>query len=381
VVRALEDADVLEAIGWAREHHLPVRAFGAGHSYSPLVPTGGVLVDMRDLTGITGVDSTSGRIRARGGTTLADLDEALWDAGHALPVLGDYDKQTVAGAVATGTHGSCPVYGNLSSLVTWVRLATAGGEVIEIDTSDLRLLRAARVALGLLGVVLEVELQTRPALFLRTDRELVDPGALDWAALPNSARHVSFHYLPGEGSAGLSDLVLPDGADASGAGRALVKRLDGADEGTDGAERAYRAFTRDKVKPFHEAEFFVPTARAPEAFAGMVELLTTRFPEQQYPLEVRFVAGDDSWLSPSQGGDRVALSLVMKANSDYWNYLTAADEFLAGYDARPHWGKLHLLTRDRVADLYPHLADFQEVRTGLDPQGLFLNDHLRALLG
>jgi FAD/FMN-containing dehydrogenase len=71
----------------------------------------------------------------------------------------------------------------------------------------------------------------------------------------------------------------------------------------------------------------------------------------------------------------------MKANSDYWNYLTAADEFLAGYDARPHWGKLHLLTRDRVADLYPHLADFQEVRTGLDPQGLFLNDHLRALLG
>jgi FAD/FMN-containing dehydrogenase len=391
---------------------LPLRVLGAGHSFSPLVVTGGVLVDLKTLGGEITVNPETGRVRVPGGTTLADLDEALDAAGRALPVLGDYDKQTIAGAVATATHGSSSTYGSLSSLVTAVRIATGTGEIVDIDEGDLRLLRAARVALGTLGVVLEVELRTVETFFLQEEAALENTGALvdAWGQNPSAARHFSFHWLPSADSADLLQLTLPGAEDGTGAdvadgaagadgsvgpedsvaGRALVRRfrevpaVADADLVTTPNQRldhAFRVFTGRRPKPFHEMEQFVPVQRSEEAFTALTELITTRFPEQQYPLEVRWVGTDDAYLSPTAGGERVALSIVVKPNSDYWDFLLAADQLLAGFDARPHWGKLHFLTRERVEQLYPAFDSFREVRRELDPDGVFLSDHTRALLG
>lgn len=389
VVRAHDTDDVLRAVRWAAEHRLPLRTMGAGHSFSPLIPTGGVLLDLQELVGITAEDPATERVRVRAGTPLAALNEQLWERGLALPVLGDHDKQTIAGAIATATHGSCARYGSLSSLVTWVRLVDGNGEIVEIGDGDLHRLRAARVALGTLGVVLEVELRATSAFALQEETAVVTAADLAraWRTDPAGSHHFSFHYFPADESPALLQLPVDEGAAV--AGHALTRHHRVVDVARDSEvvpeaghrrDRSYRVFTGRSTKPFHEMEQFVPVEQSHAAFAALTGLIAQDFPEQQYPLEVRWVAGDDAYLSPTHDGPRVALSLVVKPGSGYWDFLLAADELLAGFDARPHWGKLHFLTRERIEQQYPAFDSFRQVRRDLDPRGTFLNDHTRALL-
>ncbi|MCL6422385.1 FAD-binding protein [Brachybacterium sp. JHP9] len=404
-VSAESAADVAAAVRWAIAHRLPVRPMGTGHSFSALVPTGGVLVRTPDLSGITGVDSRTGRVRVGAGTPLAQLNEELWEHGLALPTLGDADKQQVAGALATATHGTGLATGSLSSLMTGIRLITGTGEEAWIDESAPEQLRAARASLGALGVALEVELQAVPAFHLTDSRTLTDAEDLraQWDGLTDPARPASFQWLPGEDSASLLELPAPEGEPS--AGRALVRRSARAAttalvEGTgsptgapdsptaapgpvnaDGTDRSYRVLVGRSMKPFHEMELLVPLDRAREAFDALTALLAEDFPEHQHPIEVRFVGQDDAHLSPTEGGPRAALSIPVKTSADYWPMLIAIDALLEPLGARPHWGKLHLLDRERVAALYPQLGAFQGVHAQLDPHGIFLNDHLRALLG
>jgi FAD/FMN-containing dehydrogenase len=381
VVQPESEAEVVEAVRWAIGRRLPVRTMGAGHSFSPLIPTGGVLVKLGAMTGLTGVDTATGRVRAHAGTPLSQLVADLWDKGLSLPVQGDHDAQSIAGALATGTHGSGTDAPIMSEAITGLRLVDGRGEIVEIDGADVDRLRSARVSLGALGVVLEIELQTVPAFHLRDHRELVDldPASADLAALGASTRHVQVHWFPSDASPALLQLDVEEGTSA--AGRALVRRLEIAEEGEEGSAPAYQVFTGRSTKPFHEMELAFPADRADEAFARLTALNVQDFAEHQYPIELRWVAGDDTPLSIAQGGPRVTIALTAKTSSDYWPMLAAADAIGEELGARPHWGKLHLLDRSRVEELYPQLGVFEEVRADLDPHGLFLNDHLRALLG
>lgn len=380
VVQPESEQDVIEAVRWAIGRRLPVRTMGAGHSFSPLIPTGGVLVKLGAITGLTGVDTATGRVRVHAGTPLSQLFEELWEQGLSLPVQGDHDAQSVAGALATGTHGSGVDSPVMSEAITGLRLVDGRGEIVEIGEDEVDRLRAARVSLGALGVVLEIELQTVPAFHLRDHRELVDldPASADLAALGASARHVQVHWFPSDASPALLQLDVEEGA--SPAGKALVRRLEIAEADEEDAAPAYQVFTGRSTKPFHEMELAFPADRADKAFSRLSALNVQDFPEHQYPIELRWVAGDDSPLSIAQGGPRVTIALTAKTSSDYWPLLTAADAVGEELGARPHWGKLHLLDRGRVEELYPELGVFEEVRADLDPHGLFLNDHLRALL-
>jgi FAD/FMN-containing dehydrogenase len=130
---------------------------------------------------------------------------------------------------------------------------------------------------------------------------------------------------------------------------------------------------------FHELEYFVPLEKGQDALQAMRKLMLRSLPDSVYPLEVRTVGPDDAFLSPQYETATTVISVSGKPGTDYWDYLRSVDSLLADFDARVHWGKLHFLTPERLHALYPRAADFIAIRRELDPQGVFLNDHLRPL--
>ncbi|HSD81582.1 MAG TPA: FAD-binding protein, partial [Solirubrobacteraceae bacterium] len=196
--RPATTADVVAAVGRAAGAGLTVRAAGSGHSFTGAALTDGVLLLPDRLTGLVDVDPPSGRVRVRAGTTIRELCALLADHGLALANLGDIDAQTIAGAIATGTHGTGAGLPGLAAQVAALQLVAASGEVLEVDGSRPELLRAARVSLGALGVVTEVELRAVPAFTLRgADGPLPLVDVLDGLDEHVAAhRHFEFFVFP-----------------------------------------------------------------------------------------------------------------------------------------------------------------------------------------
>ncbi|WP_445257099.1 D-arabinono-1,4-lactone oxidase [Nocardioides aurantiacus] len=380
-----DEAEVVALVTQAAERGLGVRVAGAGHSFTPVVETSGLRLDLSALRGVVATDPARRRATALAGTRIHDFYEPLWDAGLALRNQGDIDTQHIAGAVATGTHGSGSRYTSLSGVVRRMRVVTATGEVRDIGEDQPELLRAAQVSVGMLGVVTELELDVADAYRLRQQVGLraFEDVMEHWDELVSTHRHFGMFWLPSEESGALYNL---DGHGRSMADQCYVKVYDEVDpdvpdDDTEGrrVDRCYRIFPMVYDANFHELEYFVPLDRAPEALRAMRELMLARLPESVYPLEVRTVGPDEAYLSPQLGTATAAISVSGTPGTDYWDYLRSVDALLTEHDARVHWGKLHFLTPERLHRLYPRADDFVALRRELDPTGMFLNDHLRPL--
>ena len=155
--------EIASLVAGATARGLKVRVAGAGHSFTPIVETDGLLLDLRGLPRIRHIDRERSRVVVGPATTIGEFGEPLWEAGLALANQGDIVAQQIAGAVATGTHGSGLRLGSFSSSVRRQRLVTAAGDVRDIGEDDPELLYAAQLAIGMLGVVTELELEVTPA--------------------------------------------------------------------------------------------------------------------------------------------------------------------------------------------------------------------------
>ena len=363
-----------------------VRPAAAGHSFTPVCLTGGLLVESGGLAGVVGVDRERRRVRMLAGTTIGDLGARLWGDGLALANQGDIDTQQIAGAVATGTHGSGIELGSFSSTLRGARLITGTGELIEISDDQPDLLHAAQVSVGMLGMMLELEIEVVAAYRLheRIEHRPYDEVIDQWDALVSSHRHFSFFWLPSERSGELYGLAPPGDTRMTDTcyvklyGEAAEHEPDSAAPGRR-VDRSYRIYPAVFEANFHELEYFVPFARGKEAVGAMRELMLSRLPDSLFPMEVRTTAGDDAYLSSNHGGATTVISVSGVPGTDYWPYLREVDALLGSFGARVHWGKLHFLTRAQLAERYPESERFIAIRRELDPRGVFLNDHLRAL--
>jgi FAD/FMN-containing dehydrogenase len=380
-----DEEEVVALVREAAERGQGVRVAGAGHSFTPVVQTDGLLLVLSAMRGVVATVPAARRATALPGTLIRDFYEPLGDVGLALRNQGDIDTQQIAGAVATGTHGSGTRYTSLSGVVRGVRLVTATGEVREVGEDDLDLLHAAQVSVGMLGVVTRLELEVTDAYRLREHVSLRswDDVMEHWDQLVAEHRHFGMFWLPTEESGALYNL---DGHGERLADQCYVKVYDevGAevpDDDTAGrrVDRCYRIFPMVYDPNFHELEYFVALDRAAEALTAMRELMQRSLPDSVYPLEVRTVGPDEAFLSPQYRTSTVVISVSGTPGTDYWAYLRSVDALLADFDARVHWGKLHFMTPERLHALYPRAADFIALRRELDPQGMFLNDHLRPL--
>lgn len=376
--------EVAQVVADASARGLPVRVAGAGHSFTPVVETEGLLLDVRGLGGIRSIDRGSRRVVVGPATTIGDFAVPLWAEGLSLVNQGDIVAQQIAGAISTATHGSGLRLGSFSSGVRRVRLVTASGEVVEIGEGDERL-HAAQVSVGMLGVITEIELEVAAAYRLR---ERIEHWSWDEAwgrfdELAREHRHYSFFWMPSEGSAALYGLAS---AGEKLTDRCHVKIYDEVDdEIPDSGEPRRRVGPAWVIYPmvyepnFHELEYFVPYERGREALAAMRELMLASLPASVFPMEVRTVGREAAFLSHSYERDTVVISVSGTPGTDYDGYLRAVDRLLGEFDARVHWGKLHYLTREQLFRRYPRAGEFVETRRALDPNGTFLNAHLAPL--
>jgi len=380
-----DEEEVAALVRDAAERGTNVRVFGARHSFTPIVQTDGLLLDLSALRGVIEADRTSKRATALSGTLIRDFYEPLWREGLALKNQGDIDTQQIAGAVSTATHGSGIRNKCFSGVVRAVRLVTASGDIREIDESEPDLLRAAQVSIGMLGVMTRLELEVTDAYRLTEQIDLWPwEEVLDrWDELVHGHRHFGFFWLPTEESAALYNLASHDQTMAD---KCYVKIYDEAapdqpESAVEGrrTDRCYRIYPMIYDPNFHELEYFVPLELGPAALSAMRDLMLRSLPDSVFPLEVRTVGADDAYLSPNYKTATTVISVSGMPGTDYWDYLRSVDALLSDFSARVHWGKLHFLTPERLHALYPEADAFIAARRELDPRGVFLNDHLRPL--
>lgn len=406
---------VAEAVAAAAEAGRTVRVAGAGHSFTPTVLTDGTLLSLERMTRVVDVDRATGLVRVEAGATLGQLSEVLWEHGLAFENLGDIDVQTIAGATATGTHGTGATLRNLSSGLAAVELVDGGGGVHELTAGDPDggdAWRAARVSVGALGVVTAVTLQAVPAFVLSgrdavESREDVFATFFERAAAHDHFETWAFPYARdvitrtndrvdgpprprGRLHAWAEDVALKNGglSAISLLGRTVPRLIPALNRATTrlGAgpvlvDRSYRVFATPRLVRFNEMEYAVSREHTIDAARAVLDMVERRGLPTSFPLELRTVAGDDALLSPACGRDTGYVAVHVYRGMEWQPYFRDVEAIMREFGGRPHWGKRHFRTAADLAPAYPGWDRFQAVRARLDPAGVFTNDYVRQTLG
>ncbi|MEU6020971.1 D-arabinono-1,4-lactone oxidase [Micromonospora sp. NPDC047134] len=413
VLRPTTIAEVVEQVRSAAEAGARIRPVGSGHSFTPVAVGDGSRMDLAELAIDVRVDIDRRLVTVPAGMTLRQLNSLLADHQLALPNLGDIDAQTVAGAISTGTHGTGAGYGGLATFVAALTLVTGTGEVLHCSAEEHpEVFDAARISLGALGVLVEVTLRCVEAFVLRAHER---PAALDTvlADLPDlvgSHDHVEFFWFPYSRRVQLKvndrvpahDRPLPRWrgwldddflANTVFAGACRLGRAVPALAPTISAlsaralsERVYTGrsdavFCSPRRVRFVEMEYALPREALPEALHALRRIIDRLPFRVLFPVEVRFTAADDIWLSHSYGRDSAYVALHQYLGMPYEPYFRAFEQVATELGGRPHWGKLHWREADSLAEAYPRWQDFHRIRTHLDPHHLFTTPYLSALLG
>jgi L-gulono-1,4-lactone dehydrogenase len=402
-------AAVLAAAGAGRK----VSVAGSGHSFTEAAMTDGTMLRVEALSGVIDADPASGLVEVRGGTVLAELNEELARLGLAMENLGDIDRQTISGAISTGTHGTGARLRNISSQVAAIELVLADGSVRRLGEGERpELLRAARVGVGALGAISSVTLRCVPAFTLeRVDtpepREAVLDAFQERADANDHFELFTFPYADnalvlernrsdgpprprGRGAAFFNDVVLENWAleALSATGKALPRtipslaRLAGRlASGSRTIDRSDRVFVNERRVRFTEMEYGVPRADGPEAVRRVIEWVRSNRYPVFFPIEMRVAAGDDALLSPSHERDTAYIAVHQYRGMEWRPYFEAVEAIMDDYGGRPHWGKRHFQTAATLAARYPAWAEFQAVRDELDPGRAFANEYAERVLG
>ena len=411
-VRPPDREALATALVVAAEAGRTVSVVGCGHSFTEAAMTDGTMIDVVGLSGVIDADPGSGRVKVGAGTVLAELNEELHRLGLAMENLGDIDRQTVAGAISTGTHGTGAKLRNISAQVEGVEIVTADGTVRELNGSEPDLLRAARVGIGALGAISAVTLHCVPTFVLeRIDspqpRDEVLDGFEQRAEEHDHFELFTFPYADSalvlernrvEGpprprarvAAYLNDTVIENWAleALSAAGRlvpAAIPRLSrlAAALATGGktVDRSDRVFASERRVRFTEMEYGVPREKGPEAVRRVIEWVRSNRYPVFFPIEMRVAAGDDALLSPSHERDTAYIAVHQYRGMEWRPYFEAVEAIMRDYEGRPHWGKRHFQTAETLAPLYPEWEKFRAARDELDPGRVFANEYARRVLG
>jgi FAD-linked oxidoreductase len=382
-----------------------LRVSGAGHSFPPVAKSEETLVSLERYTGLVDTDPQSQRVTVRAGTPLWQLTEALAEQGLMLENMGDIDAQSIAGALSTGTHGTGTEFGVMATQASGLRTVTADGKILDLESGDERFPHA-QVSLGALGVLSTVTLDVVEGYRLRERKRPVDIDDV-LANLEEYRQHRNFEFwwFPHTDTALVKTLEETDEAGEPGRRDAIEERIENlawegmnrvghrippaasllnritagtfSDSERVGPAKDIYPTTRD-VR-FNETEYGIPRSEAVDALRELREVVETH--DVLFPIEFRDVAADSIPLSPATGRESSFLAVHTYHRRPYESLLADAEAVFDRFDGRPHWGKHHTKTAADLRGLYPEWDVFLDCRADLDPEGLFLNDHLRELFG
>jgi L-gulonolactone oxidase len=405
IERPASRGELAAVLGRARG---PVRVAGAGHSFTGGALTSGTLISLERMARVLDADPASGLVRVEAGITLHRLSRELHVRGLAMPNLGDIDVQSLAGALATGTHGTGARLPNLSAQVEAMVLVLGDGSERELTGGDL--LRAARVGLGALGVVAAVTLRCVPAFRLRgvdapepleqvlaaLDQRAATADHFEFWTFPHSplaltrtnTRTDAPRQTPGRSREWIEDVLMDNhvfgllnraGRRWPRANPTLNRTASRAASRRERVDWSFRIFASPRLVRFIEMEYAVPREHAADAVRGARELLE-RYPVS-FPVELRFVAADDALLSPAYGRDSAYVAVHVFEGLPWEAPFREVEALMSGLGGRPHWGKWSFLGAEELAPRYPEWEAFQAARAELDPDGRFENEWVTRTLG
>jgi len=380
-----------------------VRMLGSRHSFNDIADTEGDLISMAAFDRIESIDQESMTVTIGGGITYGKLAPILDRAGFAIHNLASLPHISVAGAVATATHGSGVGNGNLATIVAGMEIVRADGSLVVLSEDD-KELNGAVVNLGALGAVTKLKLRLMPTF--RVSQTVYED-------LPFTNLMANFEAIE---ESGYSVSLFTDWKGPA-INQVWVKRLATKDTGVlpeelfgaksaDGPRHPLPGMPSENCTeqmgvagPWFErlahfkmeftpssgeelqSEYFVPYAKAREALTA-VSSLSGKIAPLLHISEVRTIAADDLWMSPSYGEACIGIHFTWKPD---WEGVRAVlpliDEKLVGLNARPHWAKLFTMSPERIQARYDKLPDFRALAQAYDPQGKFRNAYLDAILG
>lgn len=368
-LRSEQDARAVAAQAVGSEYS--IRIAGAGHSHSPLVVHDSVIVDVSGLSGVIDIDSKLQRAWIWAGSRIYSLGRPLHDAGLAMKNIGDIDRQAIAGACATGTHGTGRNLQNLSAAITGVRIALASGELLDCSAeANADAWQVARLNLGALGIVTRLQLQLCDAYKLKETgfSESYDALIPKVEDLIEENERFEFFWYP------QTDLAVAK----------IINQTD-AEAQYPLAEEGARLAWNYEVLPNHrphlhtEMEYSVPAMSGLACFAAIRELLQKKFPDVSWPVEYRTVAADDVWLSMAFERATVTISVHQDIREDETAYYRACEAIFLSFGGRPHWGKVNYLDATQLAEAHPRWQQWWFIRDQYDPEGVFLNKYLEDI--
>lgn len=379
-----------------------VRVLGSGHSFNDIAEPGpeGVLLSIAGLPPAVDVDHEARTVRASGGVRYAELARAVDAHGLALPNMASLPHISVAGSVATGTHGSGIGNGSLATSVREVELVTADGSVVPFGRDDPRF-GGAVTSLGALGVVTALTLDLEPSFDVEqhvfTELPLDELDSAGFETVMSSAYSVSLFTdwrEPGFRQVWLkrrTDQPLPEFPWAAPATEKLhpvpgMPAVNCTEQfGVPGPWHQRLPHFRAEFTPSSgaelQSEYLLARSYAVEALHAIDGIRDAVAPVLQ-TCEVRTVAADEQWLSPSYGRDTVALHFTwIEDTAAVLPVVRRLEDALDAFEPRPHWGKVFTLPAEVVRERYPRLADFRALARQLDPTGKFANAFARNVLG
>ena len=400
VVAPVNEAAVQEIVRAAAKSGRRVKAIGTAHSFSRIAVSDSVVMTTNQLDATVTVHGN--RVTVGGGMKLRALNDFLATVGLAMRNLGDVDYQSVAGAIATATHGTGKQFGGIATNVVGMRIVNGHGDVVVVDDPDV--LRGTAVHLGALGIVTEVTLACVPAFtcFAVEQPVLIDDLIDEWPAAIEANDHIEFWWIPGSewalvranqrvASSGTRGSIwhppVPSKTIPEPAQTILGMMGKWQPNATSTAEphryndRSDRVFCSERGAAL-EMEYSAPATRGMECLQHVRDTLGAH-PEWKcyYPVEVRYTQGDDLWMSTANGRDSMYIAVHEDPARAVDPYFASVEPFIAGVDGRPHWGKMHTQTASTLRARYDHWDEFTALRNEFDPQRTFGSAALESLLG
>ncbi|MGE8538958.1 MAG: D-arabinono-1,4-lactone oxidase [Acinetobacter sp.] len=385
--------------------HNHIRVVGAGHSFSALAKTDEVLLHLDHLKARLVFDREKTQCTVQAGTRLYELSQYLAPINQALINQGDIDQQSLAGSISTGTHGTGIGLPCLSAFVQGFELLTADGELLQCNQQqNTEIFQAGRVALGSLGILTQITLQNRPRYKLKEQIRLcslkdVFSNIEQWKDQHQHIEFWAFVYAdqvmlktldetddqiqPRQEGWPSEDTLLTLCSELTRlfpkTNPYLQKLLGLFVKSSCSVDWSSRIFPTPRNTRFNEMEYQLPVDAGLQCLDEVLHTLRKHQVPMFFPIEFRYVKGDEIWLSPFYQRDSVSISIHQFYKQDYRVIFELVEPILQKYQGRPHWGKLHCMTTASLRDLYPKWDDFMRLRQQLDPQQKWLNPYLKQL--
>lgn len=387
------------------QNHHKIRVVGAGHSFTPLVCTDATLLSLDHFSGVENVNTALTQANIWSGTRLFNLDQYLEPIQQSLMQQGDIDQQSLAGAVSTGTHGTGLNLHCISAYVEAFELLTASGDILTCSRQDNpNIFEAGRVSLGSLGILTKITMQNKPRYKLKEHMRLCSVKEFfeNIDLWKTQHRHIECFAFSHADQLILKTLDITDediqprklswpSEDAllticcsltksfPALNPKLQKLLGVFIKPTTFVDWSSQIFPTPRETKFNEMEYQIPIESGMECLEAVLTALKNAKAQTFFPVEFRFVKGDDIWLSPFYQQDSISISVHQYHKQAPNQLFDEIEPIFQHYRGRPHWGKMHNMGASQLQALYPKWDDFMQLRAQLDHTQKFLNPYLEKL--